>query len=64
MSLFTGITIRCSDNQSSVIINIKGINTGFIDNKEMSHVPGNAKPEGPIHVEVDLEITSRFSNEW
>ncbi len=35
-----------------------------IDNMEMSHVPGNAKPEGPVHAEVILEITSRFDNVW
>lgn len=31
-----------------------------IDNEHMPHVPGNAVPQGPIHVEVDLEITSRY----
>ena len=35
-----------------------------VDNVEMSHVPGSAIPEGPIHVELELEITSRFDASW
>jgi hypothetical protein len=33
----------------------------IIDNMDMAHVPGSATPEGPIHVEMFLEITSRFN---
>ncbi len=31
-----------------------------VDNVQMPHVPGNAVPQGPIHVEMDLEMTSRY----
>ncbi len=31
-----------------------------IDNVDMPHVPGNAVPVGPVHVEIELEITSRY----
>ena len=31
-----------------------------VDNVDMPHVPGNAVPEGPIQVSIELEMTSRF----
>jgi hypothetical protein len=31
-----------------------------VDNEDMPHVPGSAAPEDTIHVELDLEITSRY----
>lgn len=57
------------NNVSAVrdLVTIERLDTDYfliIDNMEMSHVPGNAKPEGPVHAEVFLEITSKFSSEW
>ncbi|MCJ2541270.1 MAG: hypothetical protein LN414_08380, partial [Candidatus Thermoplasmatota archaeon] len=48
-------------------VTIESLNDDYfliVDNVEMSHVPGSAIPEGPVHAEIILEITSRFSNEW
>jgi hypothetical protein len=33
-----------------------------VDNVDMPHVPGNAVPEGPIRVSIELEMTSRFAS--
>lgn len=32
-----------------------------IDNVEMPHVPGNAVPEGPIHVDVEVHLLYRYN---
>ncbi len=57
------------NNVSAVrdMVTIESLNDDYfliVDNVEMSHVPGSAIPEGPVHAEIILEITSRFSNEW
>jgi hypothetical protein len=32
-----------------------------IDNVDMDHVPSNTTPTGPVHVDLALEVTSRFN---
>jgi len=49
---------------SAVIDSPEGPYYLVVDNVDMSHVPGSATPDGPIHVEVDLDITSRFEDVW
>jgi len=35
-----------------------------VDNVGMDHVPGSARPSGPVHVDVELHLVFRSSVDW